>query len=86
VLEGRAAIGYYHGYDGLKFYLGLALDPSYIEGFAEGCLERISENEPEDEDLFRDFWEDECKREMVLMVLQAECEVLPGRSEDYLPS
>ena len=33
VLEGRAAIGYDHGYDAQKFYKGLALDPKYIEGF-----------------------------------------------------
>jgi hypothetical protein len=31
VFEGRAAIGYDHGYDAQKFYLGLALDPKYIE-------------------------------------------------------
>jgi hypothetical protein len=30
---GRAAIGYDHGYDGEVFYLGLALDPAYVEGF-----------------------------------------------------
>jgi hypothetical protein len=40
---GRAAIGYDHGYDGEVFYLGLALDEKYIEGFVEGCLERIGE-------------------------------------------
>ena len=51
VFEGRAAIGY----DAQKFYLGLALDPKYIEGFVEGCLERIGEDEPEDEALFRDL-------------------------------
>jgi hypothetical protein len=33
VFEGRAAVGYDHGYDAQKFYLGLALDPKYIEGF-----------------------------------------------------
>jgi hypothetical protein len=31
VLEGRSAIGYDHGYDAEKFYLGLALDLKYIE-------------------------------------------------------
>jgi len=59
MFEGRAAIGYDHGYDAQKFYLGLALDAKYIEGFVEGCLERIGEVEPEDEDLFRYLWEDE---------------------------
>ena len=85
VFEGRAAIGYEHGYDAQKFYLGLALDPKYVAGFVEGCLERIGEDEPEDEELFRDLWEDEGERETVLMVLQAECEVLSGRPEDYFP-
>ncbi|MDX6382271.1 MAG: hypothetical protein QOI57_3295 [Rubrobacteraceae bacterium] len=28
--EGRAAIGYDHGYDTQKFYLGQALDPKYV--------------------------------------------------------
>jgi hypothetical protein len=83
--EGRAAIGYDHGYDTQKVYLGLALDPKYIEGGVEGFLERISGDEPEDEALFRDLWEDEGKRETVLQILQAECEVLPGRPEGYLP-
>jgi hypothetical protein len=45
---GRAAIGYDHGYDGEIFYLGLALDESYVEGFVEGCLERIGEDHPEE--------------------------------------
>jgi len=39
---GRAAIGYDHGYDGEVFYLGLALDERYVEGWVEGCLERIT--------------------------------------------
>jgi hypothetical protein len=85
VCEGRAAVGYDHGYDAQKFYLGLALDPKYVEGFAEGALERIGEDEPEDEALFRDLWEDEGERETVLIILQTECEILPGRPADYLP-
>ena len=85
VFEGRAAIGYDHGYDAQKFYLGLALDPKYIEGFVEGCLERMGEDEPEDEALFRDLWDDEGERETVLSILQAECEVLTGRPDDYFP-
>ena len=51
MFEGRAAIGYDHGYDAQKFYLGLALDPKYVEGFVEGCLERIGEAYPDDEAL-----------------------------------
>jgi len=62
---GRAAIGYDHGYDGEIFYLGLALDPSYIEGWVEGCLERIGEDDPDAEQIFRDLWEDETQREKV---------------------
>jgi hypothetical protein len=49
VFEGRAAIGYDHGYEAQKFYLGQALDPKYVEGFVEGCLERIGEDDPDGE-------------------------------------
>ena len=83
MFEGRAALGYDHGYDAQKFYLRLALDPKYIEGFVEGCLERIGEEDAEEEVLFRDLWEDEGERETVLEILKAECEVLPGRPEHY---
>ncbi len=38
MFDGRAAIGYGHGYHAHKFYLGLALDPRYIQGFIEGSL------------------------------------------------
>lgn len=85
VFEGRAATGCEYGYDAQKFYLGLAFDPKYVEGFAERCLERIGEDEPEDEALFRDLWEDEGERETVLRILQAECEVLICRPEYYFP-
>ena len=37
------AIGYDHGYDAQKLYLGLALNPKYVEGFVEGCLEGIGD-------------------------------------------
>jgi hypothetical protein len=63
---GRAAVGYDHGYDAEVFYLGLALDPAYVEGFVEGCLERIGEDDPDEEQLFRALWEDEGERETVL--------------------
>jgi hypothetical protein len=76
---GRAAIGYVHGYDGEVFYLGLALDPAYIEGFVEGCLERIGEDNPDEEEIFRDLWEDETQREIVIESLKADCEVRTGR-------
>jgi hypothetical protein len=44
----------------------------------------MGEGYPGDEALFRELWEDEGEMETVLMVLQAECEVLPGRPEDHL--
>jgi hypothetical protein len=72
---GRAAIGY----DGEVFYLGLALDPHYVEGWVEGCLERIGEDYPEEEQLFRDLWDDETQREVVIESLKADCEVRAGR-------
>ncbi len=74
---GRAALGYDHGYDGEVFYLGLALDPACVEGFVEGYLERIGEDDPEGERLLRGEWE-EGDREMALEVLKAECEVRVG--------
>lgn len=61
------------------------MDPKYVEGIVEGCLERIGEDDPEDVALFRNLWKDEGEGETVLQVLQAECEVLPGRPEDYFP-
>jgi hypothetical protein len=79
MFECRAAIGYDHGYDGQLFYLGLALDPAYIEGFVEGCFERIGEDNPDEEKLFRALWEDEGERETVLEALKADCEVKAGR-------
>jgi hypothetical protein len=75
----RAAIGYDHGYDAQVFYLGLALDPHYVEGFVEGCLERIGEDDPDEEQIFRDLWRDETQREVVLESLKADCEVRTGR-------
>jgi len=72
---GRAAIGYDHGYDGEVFYLGLALDERYVEG----CLERIGEDYPEEELLFRDLFEDETQRDVVIESLKADCEIRAGR-------
>jgi hypothetical protein len=69
---GRAAIGYDHGYDGEILYLELGLDPHYVDGFVEGCLERIGEDDPEEERLVRELWEDETQREVVLDCLQAD--------------
>jgi hypothetical protein len=38
----------------------------------EGCLERIGEDNSEEEDLFRDLWEDETQREMMIESLKAD--------------
>ena len=57
----------------------LPLDEKYIEGFVEGCLERIGEDDPDEELLFRDLWEDETQREVVIDSLKADCEVKIGR-------
>ena len=79
-MSGRAAIGYDHGYDGEVFYLALALDPPhYVDGWVEGCLERIGEDYPEEELLFRDHWDDETQRDVVIDCLQADCEVRTRR-------
>ena len=48
-------------------------------------LERIGEDEPEAEVLFRDLWEDEGESRTLPVILQAESGVLPGRHEDYFP-
>ena len=55
------------------------LQPVDIEGFVEGCLERIGEDDPDEEQLFRDLWEDEIQREAVIESLKADCEVRTGR-------
>ncbi len=75
----RATIGYEHGYDAEGFYLGLALDPKYVEGFVQGCLERIGEDDPDGEEFLRSIWEEGDDREFVLEMLKSGCEVRPGR-------
>jgi hypothetical protein len=47
----------------------------------EGCLERIGEDNPEEEQLFRDLWEDKTQREIVIESLKADCEVRRGRPQ-----
>src|SRR5918911_5665429 len=82
---GRAAIGYDHGYDGEVFYLGLALDSHYVDGWVEGCLERIGEDHPEEELLFRDLWDEEIQRDVVIESLKADCEVRAGLWDNPSP-
>ena len=57
----------------------MALDPNYMERLVEGSLERIGEDNPEEEQIFRDLWEDETQREVVIESLKADCEVRAGR-------
>jgi hypothetical protein len=83
LMPGRAVIGYDHGYDGEVFYLGLALDPAYIQGWVEGCLETIGEDDPGQEQVFRDLWEDETQHEVVIESLKVDCEVRMGRPAEY---
>src|SRR3954452_23364621 len=75
---GKAGIGYEYGYDGEGFCLGVGLDPHYVDGWVEGCLERIGEDHPEEELLFCDPFEDERQREVVIESLKADCEVRTG--------
>jgi hypothetical protein len=57
----------------------LALDPAYIEGWIEGGLERFGEDAPEEEQHFRDLWQEETQRDVVVEALKADCEVRAGR-------
>lgn len=61
--------------DYVLLYLRLAIEERYIEG----CLERIGEDNPEEEQLRCGFWENETQREVVIDRLKAECEVRKGR-------
>jgi hypothetical protein len=56
----------------------LALDPAYSEGWVEGCLERIGEDDPDEELLFRYLFEDETQREVVLESSKGDYEVSTG--------
>jgi hypothetical protein len=81
VLEGRAAIGYDRGHDaGEVFYLGPALDEGYVEGFVEGCPERIGEDDPNEEEFLRGVWEEgDDLRGFVPEALKGGVEVRAGR-------
>ena len=50
-----------------------------VSGWVEGCLERIGEDYPEEELLFRDLWDEETQRDVVIESLKADCEVRTGR-------
>jgi hypothetical protein len=72
-------MGYDPGYVAELFYLGLALDEKCVEGFVERWLERIGEDDPHEELLFRNLFEDETQRDLVIVSLKAGCEVRAGR-------
>ena len=38
----------------------------------EGCLERIGEDSPDEEQIFRDLWRDETQRDVVIESLKAD--------------
>ena len=57
----------------------LSYDERYVEGFVEGCLQRIGEDNLEEERLFQDHFEDETQRDVVIDCLKADCEVRTGR-------
>ena len=62
------------------FYLGLALDERYVEGFVEGCLERIGEDDLHEEEFLRGVWEDgDDRRGFVLEALKGGVDVRAGR-------
>ena len=44
----RPTVGCDHGYGDQKFYLTLAVNEKYVEGFVESCLERIGEDDAEE--------------------------------------
>jgi len=48
-----------------------------IAGFAH--LHNNGEDDPDEEQIFRDLWEDETQREVVLESLKADCKVSTGR-------
>jgi len=62
-----------------KCSISVFLDERYVEGWVEGCLERIGEDDPDEEQLFRDPWGDETQRDVVIESLKADCEVRTGR-------
>jgi hypothetical protein len=78
-VTGRPVIGYDHGYDA-EVFLPRAGSRCQLRGGVRGwCLERIGEDNPEEEWLFRDLWEDETQGEEVVESLKADCEVRTGR-------
>jgi len=60
-----------------------------VEGWVEGCLERIGEDDPDEVQLCRDLRDNETQWEVVIESLKADCEVRTGQPAglyDRLPS
>jgi hypothetical protein len=45
----------------------------------EGSLQRIGEDDPDEEQLFRDLWDEETQGDVVIESLKADCEIRTGR-------
>jgi hypothetical protein len=50
-----------------------------VDGWIEGCLNRIAEDRPDAAKSLREYLRDPEMREHVLGVLRSECEMRPGR-------
>jgi hypothetical protein len=50
-----------------------------VDAQVEGCLERIGENDADEEQLFRDLGGTEAQRIVVIESLTADCEASAGR-------
>jgi hypothetical protein len=84
--RGRGGVGGQGGdrlrprpHDAEVFYLGLALDPAYVEGFVEGYPERIGEDDPDEKYFLRGIWEEGDDRWFVSEVLEGGVDVRAGR-------
>jgi hypothetical protein len=73
IVRPPSLVGYDHGYDAGVFYLGL--DERYVEG----RLERIGEDDPDEEDFLKGIWEEGHDREFVLETLKEGVDVRTGR-------
>jgi hypothetical protein len=78
VLKGRMRIRYPDHEEIIEAGDAYYMVPGHLP-FIEGCLERIGEDNPEEEQLFRDLSEDETQREVVIESLKADCEIRVGR-------
>ena len=93
---GNLGVGYDRGYDGAMFYPSYGDEKDYLDGFVEGCVERILEDEaaelthPDDvpAEHYLDLWRDpklppEDKKELVLEPLKSECLILEDEGQTW---